>query len=257
MSTQSLTASKLNGGFSLIGSLCFPAKAGDTVQITATANAEGGEDQLLLFFDDQQGSFDSFGTSAGNCLDKVNLARPVCQVRAAFGYSISLSLSLSLLAFFWVFFVLSFFFCLLFVLRSLFVLSFFGGERRESAKISTKTKRTRARRRCAAIGYKCIARSLRQPARARARACGWARGGLRSSPFCVFLPFFVLRSSLGENDEKHEDSTKDARTRARRRCAGFWVHVSLVFETAGAWVVGRGFFLYLFLLLFFFSFGGE
>ena len=118
MSTQSLTASKLNGGFSLIGSLCFPAKAGDTVQITATANAEGGEDQLLLFFDDQQGSFDSFGTSAGNCLDKVNLARPVCQVRAAFGYSISLSLSLSLLAFFLG--VLCSFVLLLFALRSSF-----------------------------------------------------------------------------------------------------------------------------------------
>ena len=82
MATQSLTASNLNGGFALIGSLCFPAKAGDTVEIKATANADGGEDQLLLFFDDQQGSFDSFGTSKGNCLDKVNLARPVCQVSA-------------------------------------------------------------------------------------------------------------------------------------------------------------------------------
>ena len=61
MAAQSLTASSLKGGFALIGSLCFPAKAGDTVEIKATANATGGEDQLLLFFDDQQGSFDSFG----------------------------------------------------------------------------------------------------------------------------------------------------------------------------------------------------
>ena len=79
MSSQSLTASDINGGFALVGSLCFPARAGDTVEIQAKASAEGGEDQLLLFFDDQEGSFDSFGTSEGTCLDKVNLARPVCQ----------------------------------------------------------------------------------------------------------------------------------------------------------------------------------
>ena len=79
MSSQSLTASDINGGFALVGSLCFPARAGDTVEIQATASAMGGEDQLLLFFDDQEGSFDSFGKSKGTCLDKVNLGRPVCQ----------------------------------------------------------------------------------------------------------------------------------------------------------------------------------
>ena len=79
MTTQSLTAKDVNGGFAVIGSLCFPAKAGDTVVIKAKANADASADQLLLFYDDQAGSFDAFGSSAGTCQDKINLARPVCQ----------------------------------------------------------------------------------------------------------------------------------------------------------------------------------
>ena len=61
--TQQLTASNVNGGFSLVGALCFPARASDTVQIKATAAPTSTSNQLLLFYDDQAGSFDSFGTT--------------------------------------------------------------------------------------------------------------------------------------------------------------------------------------------------
>jgi len=80
--TQQLTASNVNGGFSLVGALCFPARASDTVQIKATAAPTSTSNQLLLFYDDQAGSFDSFGTTTsgvGSCSELVNLARPVCK----------------------------------------------------------------------------------------------------------------------------------------------------------------------------------
>jgi hypothetical protein len=40
----------LNGGFALIGSLCFPALASDTVTITAKADPISTQNQLLLFY---------------------------------------------------------------------------------------------------------------------------------------------------------------------------------------------------------------
>ena len=74
-----LTANNVNGGFAVIGALCFPAKASDTVSITATASPAASANQLLLFYDDQSGSFDAFGESPGDCTSLVNLARPVCK----------------------------------------------------------------------------------------------------------------------------------------------------------------------------------
>jgi hypothetical protein len=80
-SEYQLTASHINGGFAVIGSLCFPALASDTVTIHATADPISKTDnQLLLFYDDQSGSFDAFGTkTVTDCSTLVNLARPVCK----------------------------------------------------------------------------------------------------------------------------------------------------------------------------------
>ena len=75
----SLTGKNLNGDFQIVGSLCFPAKASDTVVIHAQAGA-AAQNQLLLFYDDQSGSFDAFGAAATtSCSTLVNLARPVCK----------------------------------------------------------------------------------------------------------------------------------------------------------------------------------
>jgi hypothetical protein len=79
----SLTANNINGGFAVLGSLCFPAQASDQVVITATASPTASQNQLLLFYDDQSGSFDAFGQAAGDCTSLVNLARPVCKSSGA------------------------------------------------------------------------------------------------------------------------------------------------------------------------------
>ena len=73
-----LNAGKTNGGFAVLGSLCFPAQAGDKVVIRAKASATATNTQLLLFYDDQAGSWDAFGTTQG-CKAKIDLARPVCK----------------------------------------------------------------------------------------------------------------------------------------------------------------------------------
>ena len=61
---------KSNGGWVLLGSMCFQAGSESTIKIEATANKDHGGNQKILFYDDQEGSFDT-AVAAASCSDRV------------------------------------------------------------------------------------------------------------------------------------------------------------------------------------------
>ena len=53
-----------------LGSMCFQAGSESTIKIEATANKDHGGNQKILFYDDQEGSFDT-AVAAASCSDRV------------------------------------------------------------------------------------------------------------------------------------------------------------------------------------------
>lgn len=74
--THEVEVGKSNGGWVLLGSMCFQAGSESTINIEATANSKGGANQKILFYDDQEGSFDA-AVAASTCGAKVAASKPL------------------------------------------------------------------------------------------------------------------------------------------------------------------------------------
>ena len=74
-----LVGQDLDGGFANLGSLCFPAATKSQVKIQySVPSTAAAASQLLLFYDDQEESYDRLSTTPGNCNVQEALSREIC-----------------------------------------------------------------------------------------------------------------------------------------------------------------------------------
>ena len=76
-SGTSIVGENVNGGFANLGSLCFPAatKSQVSIKYSVPLSSKG---QLLLFYDDQEESYDKLSTTNGDCFVQEQLSRQIC-----------------------------------------------------------------------------------------------------------------------------------------------------------------------------------
>ena len=62
------------GGWSLLGTMCFPKGTDTTLKVSVKAGAGSGSNQKILFYDDQAESWDA-AVAAHTCLDKIEYSK--------------------------------------------------------------------------------------------------------------------------------------------------------------------------------------
>ena len=67
-------AGSSKGGWSLLGTMCFPKGTDTKVNIVVTPGKSSGNNQRILFYDDQEGSWDA-AVAAHTCQDKIKLSK--------------------------------------------------------------------------------------------------------------------------------------------------------------------------------------